>query len=76
MRAVVIGDRAVEDPYRDWARIREIREAGALLVRPDGYIAWRQPAATWDDTAVARPVHLVQVDVVGLDGPAGPRPRE
>ena len=38
-----------EDPYRTWARIHEIDEAGALLVRPDGYIAWRQPIATVDD---------------------------
>jgi 2,4-dichlorophenol 6-monooxygenase len=52
LRTVVIGDKGAEDIYRDWARIREIDEAGALLVRPDGYTAWRQPAATWDvDTA-------------------------
>lgn len=49
LRTVVIGDKGAEDVYRDWARIREIHEAGALLVRPDGYIAWRQTAATWDD---------------------------
>ena len=29
--------------------MREIHEAGALLVRPDGYIAWRQSDAVWDD---------------------------
>jgi 2,4-dichlorophenol 6-monooxygenase len=49
LRTVVIGEPGLEDPYRDWARAREIHEAGALLVRPDGYVAWRQPAATWDD---------------------------
>lgn len=49
LRTVVIGDSGAEDVYRDWARIREIHEAGALLVRPDGYIAWRRPAAVWDD---------------------------
>jgi 2,4-dichlorophenol 6-monooxygenase len=49
LRTVVVGGKGAEDVYRDWARIREIHEAGALLVRPDGYIAWRQTAATWDD---------------------------
>ncbi len=49
LRTVVIGDKGAEDGYRDWARIRGIYEAGALFVRPDGYIAWHQPAATWDD---------------------------
>ena len=29
--------------------MREIDEAGAILVRPDGYVAWRQRAAVWDD---------------------------
>ena len=30
------------DPYGYWHRVREIHEAGAILVRPDGYVAWRQ----------------------------------
>ena len=34
--------------------MREIDEAGALLVRPDGYIAWRQSAAVWDDDEALR----------------------
>jgi 2,4-dichlorophenol 6-monooxygenase len=42
LRAVVIGEPAHQDVYCDWARLREIEEAGALLVRPDGYIAWRR----------------------------------
>jgi 2,4-dichlorophenol 6-monooxygenase len=24
-------------------------EAGAILVRPDGYVAWRHSSAVWDD---------------------------
>jgi len=48
--AVVIGEPGYEDPYTDWAKIRQIHEAGALLVRPDGYIAWRQTAPVWDST--------------------------
>jgi 2,4-dichlorophenol 6-monooxygenase len=49
LRTVVIGAKGAEDLYHDWARAREIQEAGALLVRPDGYIAWRHGEAVWDD---------------------------
>ncbi|MET9391160.1 FAD-dependent monooxygenase [Streptomyces sp. NPDC006624] len=43
---VVIGPgQRYEDPYGDWARLREIPDAGALLVRPDGFVAFRHPAA-------------------------------
>jgi 2,4-dichlorophenol 6-monooxygenase len=39
---VIIGPgRAVTDLYYDWARVREIDEDGALLVRPDKFIGWR-----------------------------------
>ena len=48
LRAVAIGERSTADPYFAWARIREIDEAGALLVRPDGFVAWRQASAVWD----------------------------
>ncbi len=30
-----------DDPYGDYARIREITESGALLVRPDLIVCWR-----------------------------------
>lgn len=42
LRTVVVGERGTTDPYMYWARVREIAEAGALLVRPDGVVAWRQ----------------------------------
>jgi 2,4-dichlorophenol 6-monooxygenase len=39
---VVIGPgRPVTDLYYDWARLREVEESGALLVRPDKHIGWR-----------------------------------
>jgi 2,4-dichlorophenol 6-monooxygenase len=42
LEVVVIGPgRAVTDLYYDWARVREIEEEGALLVRPDKHIGWR-----------------------------------
>ncbi|MCG8149391.1 phenol 2-monooxygenase, partial [Pimelobacter simplex] len=44
LTTVVIGPgRAVTDLYYDWAKIREVDESGALLVRPDKHIAWRAP---------------------------------
>jgi 2,4-dichlorophenol 6-monooxygenase len=30
-----------DDVVGDWTRLREIDDRGALLVRPDRYIAWR-----------------------------------
>ena len=42
LEAVVIGPgREVTDIYYDWARIREVAEEGAILVRPDKHIGWR-----------------------------------
>jgi 2,4-dichlorophenol 6-monooxygenase len=42
LEAVVIGPgREVTDLYFDWARLREVAEDGAILVRPDKHIGWR-----------------------------------
>ncbi len=47
---VVIGTgQTYEDPYGSWAAEREITDTGALLVRPDLYVAFR--AATAPSTA-------------------------
>ena len=55
LTTVVVGETGTDDPYCYWQRIREIDEAGALLVRPDGYIAWRASDAVWDaDDATAQ----------------------
>jgi hypothetical protein len=35
-------------PYGDWARRRDISGAGALLVRPDGFVAFRHFSAAPD----------------------------
>ena len=48
LRTVVVGELDAQDLYLEWQRIREIEEAGALLVRPDGYIAWRETLAVHD----------------------------
>lgn len=41
LRTVVIGQPGAQDLYSAWHWVREIDEAGALLVRPDGVVAWR-----------------------------------
>jgi 2,4-dichlorophenol 6-monooxygenase len=42
LAAVVIGPgRPVTDLYYDWAKVREVEESGALLIRPDKHVAWR-----------------------------------
>ena len=39
---VVIGPgQEYDDPYGDWARLSEVSDGGALLVRPDGFVAFR-----------------------------------
>ena len=50
LRTVVIDTADAQDLYYSWARCREIAEAGALLVRPDGYVAWRHLDAVWDES--------------------------
>ncbi|WP_129663860.1 FAD-dependent monooxygenase [Phytoactinopolyspora endophytica] len=45
LKAVVVGGEDAQDLYFDWARAREVDEDGAVLVRPDGYVAWRSRTA-------------------------------
>jgi 2,4-dichlorophenol 6-monooxygenase len=40
------------DPRCDWQSHRQIASDGAILVRPDRFIAWRYPAAASDPRAV------------------------
>jgi 2,4-dichlorophenol 6-monooxygenase len=52
--AVVIGPgREYDDLYGDWARVRGIEDGGALLARPDNYIAFRRAGAASDAEAEA-----------------------
>jgi FAD binding domain/Aromatic-ring hydroxylase, C-terminal len=41
IEVVRIETSGLRDAYGDWHRAREIGEDGCLLVRPDGYVAWR-----------------------------------
>lgn len=59
---------AARDLYHDWYRTREVHEAGALLVRPDQVVAWRQSAAIWDSDQAA--THLGAALAAVLDQPS------
>lgn len=65
LRTVVIGDADARDPYHSWPNIRETHEAGALLVRPDGYIAWRHADAVWNDEDAIRHLEAALTSVLG-----------
>lgn len=41
LRSLTVDGPGARDVYRTWALVRGIPEGGALLVRPDGVIAWR-----------------------------------
>lgn len=45
---IQIGSREYRDVYGTWNIKSEIHESGAVLVRPDGYIAWRYQDSTND----------------------------
>ncbi|MGF7121853.1 FAD-dependent oxidoreductase [Rhodococcus sp. BE178] len=54
IRSVRIDTPGLRDAYGRWARLREIAEDGVLLVRPDGYVAWRRNTSPNDEaTATA-----------------------
>jgi 2,4-dichlorophenol 6-monooxygenase len=53
LRTVVI-DRDARDAYGEWHRRSEIEEDGVLLVRPDGYVAWRHASAAGDAAAASQ----------------------
>ncbi|MEU2337162.1 FAD-dependent monooxygenase [Streptomyces sp. NPDC013172] len=52
LETVVIGPgREVTDLYYDWAKLREVEESGAILVRPDKHVAWRSMSLADDPEA-------------------------
>jgi 2,4-dichlorophenol 6-monooxygenase len=55
LEAVVIGPgEPVTDIYFDWARLREVAEDGALLIRPDKHIGWRSAGLPADPEGALR----------------------
>ncbi|MFM0147615.1 FAD-dependent oxidoreductase [Paraburkholderia sp. RL18-085-BIA-A] len=65
LRMVVTGANDSQDPYCDWQRVREVSEAGALLVRPDGYVAWRQSENVFDASMAKGLLQSALSDVLG-----------
>jgi 2,4-dichlorophenol 6-monooxygenase len=51
LNCVRVGAEGTRDAYGEWRRTSEMAEDGCLLVRPDGHIAWRSPAAPGTDAA-------------------------
>ena len=70
--AVRIGhlDGDLYDPRCTWLRHRQITSGGAILVRPDRFIAWRHPAADSDPRA-ALAAALSQILAQPVGTPAG-----
>ena len=46
---IQIGSRDFRDVYGTWNAKSEVHESGAVLVRPDGYVAWRYQDQTDED---------------------------
>jgi 2,4-dichlorophenol 6-monooxygenase len=67
LRIVVIGEMNARDLYCEWQRIREIEEAGALLVRPDGYVAWREMHGLFDNAVARDTLRAVICELLGKD---------
>ncbi|NEJ72650.1 2,4-dichlorophenol 6-monooxygenase [Rhizobium phaseoli] len=53
----IIGPRQQwQDHYGDWARAREVGDAGVILVRPDHHVAWRSEGLAADPAGELRRV--------------------
>jgi 2,4-dichlorophenol 6-monooxygenase len=62
--AHVIGPRQTwQDHYGDWARAREVRDAGVVLVRPDHHVAWRSEGLAADPVGELRRVLKTILDL-------------
>jgi 2,4-dichlorophenol 6-monooxygenase len=74
LEAVVIGPgREVTDIYYDWARIREVAEEGAILVRPDKHIGWRSMTLPEDPE---RSLREAMSSLLGRGADTGRRPHD
>ena len=57
------------DPYGEWRRIRGVGDSGAVLVRPDGHVAWRTPGV---DEKQSQALHDAVTLLLGRDSVASP----
>jgi 2,4-dichlorophenol 6-monooxygenase len=58
-----------DDVYGEWAAVREIGDAGALLIRPDQHIAWRAEHPGVDPASQLSTVLRQVLDLAGPDDP-------
>lgn len=54
-----------EDLYFEWESVRGVEESGAILVRPDRFVAWRAPKVLQDVDACALKLLAVVGDILG-----------
>jgi hypothetical protein len=54
-----------EDVYNDWTSVRGVEEPGAVLVRPDRFIAWRSPEMILSEVNCAEKLSQVMRAVLG-----------
>ena len=65
VRVARIGTAGMRDAYGEWSRLSGIDEDGCLLVRPDGYIAWRHASAPSDEQMAAASLGAALTRVLG-----------
>jgi 2,4-dichlorophenol 6-monooxygenase len=56
-----------DDVYGEWAAVREISDAGCLLIRPDQHIAWRAQRPGADPTTELMTVLRQVLHLAGPD---------
>lgn len=67
VQPVVIGSPSAQDLYGNWNRVSQMPEGGALLVRPDGFIAWRHSEPVPDPEEAYRLVKSALAQILGRD---------
>ncbi|KAH7255201.1 FAD binding domain-containing protein [Fusarium redolens] len=55
-----------EDFYFDWQRVRGVDDSGAVLVRPDRFVAWRCPRVLADKEGCTEKLMTVMKSVLGF----------
>ncbi|OCI90887.1 2,4-dichlorophenol 6-monooxygenase [Agrobacterium sp. 13-626] len=66
LESVIIGRDGLQDLYFEWRRAAEISEEGAILVRPDGIVAWRSFGAAPSAEAAADGLYSVLSTILGM----------